>query len=128
MIRSFNYILNDDHSVTAVDVTTTKGLIEWAEWFEKANRRVDRTEVAPGIAVSTVFLGLDHNFSDRGPPVLFETMVFDDYGGNDTYRWHTWDEATAGHARIVEEIRERLKHVEKAKPSHPRRLFLGCDQ
>jgi hypothetical protein len=126
MIRTGHYILNEDHSVTKVDTRTTKGLLEWAVWFEKADRHVERTRVAPGISVSTVFLGLDHNFSERGPPLLFETMVFDDYGGNDTWRWHDWDEAVEGHARIVAELRERLKDA-PAKEPHPRRLFLGCD-
>ena len=35
------------------------------------------------VAVSTVYLGLDHNYSGIGPPVLWETMVFFDGGGDD---------------------------------------------
>ena len=27
-------------------------------------------------SLSTVFLGIDHDFSDHGPPILFETMLF----------------------------------------------------
>lgn len=30
------------------------------------------------LLVSTVFLGIDHNFGPPGPPVLFETMIFGD--------------------------------------------------
>jgi hypothetical protein len=29
-----------------------------------------------GWMVSTVWLGLDHNFAFKGPPVIFETMIF----------------------------------------------------
>jgi len=53
--------------------------------------------------ISTVFLGLDHNYSHQGPPILFETMIFSD-DKNDQYmeRYYTWDQALAGHKRIVE--------------------------
>lgn len=51
-------------------------LMRWGQWFEQsiAQRRVAWTEIYP-FAVSTLFLGLDHSFF-RGPPLLFETMVF----------------------------------------------------
>lgn len=38
--------------------------------------RVAFTELAEGCEVSTVFLGLDHRFSDEGPPLVFESMAF----------------------------------------------------
>jgi hypothetical protein len=46
-------------------------------WFETANRRVAETMIGEAW-VSTVFLGVDHNFSLTGKvsPVLWETMVF----------------------------------------------------
>lgn len=86
-------------------------LHEWASWFETASRHVGKTEVAPGISVSTVFLGIDHNFTGMGEPILFETMVFDDYGEviRSTFaRYSTWDEAETGHARAVEMEKERV--------------------
>ena len=54
-----------------------ESLTKWARWFEGSAeaRRVARTQVGDCM-VSTVFLGLDHNFSEEGPPVLWETMVF----------------------------------------------------
>ena len=51
-------------------------LLVWAKWFEGKFRRVAFTEIGPHFAVSTVFLGLDHNFAKLGPPILWETMVF----------------------------------------------------
>ena len=64
------YIL-DEHGNPRIE----PDLIKWAKWFEKAERHVAVTHVADS-KISTVFLGLDHNFSKSGPPVLWETMVF----------------------------------------------------
>jgi hypothetical protein len=38
-------------------------------------RRVALTRIGP-FEVSTVFLGIDHNFRMDGPPMIFETMTF----------------------------------------------------
>jgi hypothetical protein len=88
-------------------------LMEWAQWMEvHSNKIVEQTEIK-GYMVSTVFLGLDHNFGGKGPPVLFETMVFraDDWNKfdkkkrglpeQDMNRYCTWDEAMKGHRRFV---------------------------
>ncbi|MCK4858907.1 MAG: hypothetical protein KAT58_13115 [candidate division Zixibacteria bacterium] len=57
--------------------------------------------------VSTVFLGLDHNFSGEGHPVLFETMVFGESPlADEQERYCTWDEAVAGHAAMVKRVKE----------------------
>lgn len=80
--------------------------LEWAEWFEHAHvtgARIVKHERTHGRFVSTVFLGIDHRFAGtgEGPPLLFETMVFDeaDEGtgsqGRDLgqWRWSTFAEA-----------------------------------
>lgn len=81
-------------------------------------RRIAETEVGP-CRVSTVFLCFDHNFSLRGRPVLFETMIFG-AAGDDQYtrRYRTWDEAARGHARIVRALERRLANpdAESATP------------
>ena len=56
--------------------------------------------------VSTVWLGLDHSFSlDRDrPPVIFETMVFTEFGGGgDVYcqRYSTEKQALRGHKEAL---------------------------
>ena len=80
-------------------------ILKWGEWFNTAERLVAKTEI-PGGIVSTVFLGIDHRFSWEGPPLLFETMVFDEGAhGGDCWRCATWLEAEAQHARIVEQCR-----------------------
>ena len=49
-------------------------LLKWAEWIEKASRRVGDARLLDS-RVSTVFLGMDHSFG-RSEPVLWETLVF----------------------------------------------------
>lgn len=85
-------------------------LIRWAEWFEDgANRRVALTKVAPEIKVSTVFLGLDHNFSMAGPPVLWETMIFGGKHDQEMWRYRTRDEAIKGHENAVQMAKQGMK-------------------
>lgn len=75
-------------------------LSEWAQWFDTSKRIVAQDDLSDGTRVSTVFLGIDHNFSG-GPPLLFETMIFG--GANDGYqvRYSTWAEAEDGHRRAL---------------------------
>jgi hypothetical protein len=76
-------------------------LLEWAKWFETADRGIDATHFF-GFTVSTIFLALDHNFCDCGPPVLFETMVFyPDGHGREQWRYRTYDGAVWGHRIAV---------------------------
>ena len=65
--------------------------------------RVAYTDIGP-CYVSTVFLGMDHSWSD-GPPELFETMIFGDEHSEDQWRYATYDEAEAGHKAIVEALK-----------------------
>jgi hypothetical protein len=81
-------------------------LFEWAEWFENfENRKIDRTDLDDGVYVSTVFLGLDHNFSGHDLPILFETMVFGGQYTNKGCRYSTLGEAKNGHWQIVDCIK-----------------------
>jgi hypothetical protein len=51
--------------------------MQWALLFEQTEARiVGQTRTLYGEKLSTVFLGLDHNYSRTGPPILFETMLF----------------------------------------------------
>jgi hypothetical protein len=59
------------------------GLNEWATLFELRGLDPDdswwrRRSLAPGGAVSTVWLGIDHSFGS-GPPLYWETMFFGCY-------------------------------------------------
>jgi hypothetical protein len=75
--------------------------------------RVGSTWVDDETWVSTVFLGLDHNWGPGGPPVLFKTMVFrgamvsrGDSGEEQQWRYTSWDAAAAGHAAVVAWLRD----------------------
>lgn len=64
---------------------------------------VGRTDVGE-YTVSTVWLGLDHSFSPYGPPIIFETMIWDKDGNWLDYqeRYATEEEALAGHAKAIQ--------------------------
>jgi hypothetical protein len=105
---SFNgrYILDGKTPVPCQD------LITWAQWYENDNnRRVAFNRIAPGIEISTIFLGLDDNYSGRGAPILFETMIF----AAEIEGWHlsrrryaTWEEAERGHQEMLFELEMAL--------------------
>lgn len=66
--------------------------------------------------ISTVWLGIDHNFSRTGPPVIFETMLFGpladlDLTDRDTWRYSTLEEAQAGHEQIVAEVQKQIEQM-----------------
>jgi hypothetical protein len=101
------YILDKNHKPVPVD-----DMAVWGKWFENSdNRRVahDEGEDAQGKwSLSSVCLGMDHRWSNDGPPILFETMLFrdnkqaDDDG--DQWRFATWDETERFHRRKVAEL------------------------
>lgn len=78
-------------------------LLQWANWFENAERHVAEDRVGEA-RVSTVFLGLDHNFGREGPPILFETMVFGGPCDGEQNRYATWDEAAQGHQTMLKRL------------------------
>jgi len=93
------YYILEGKNVIPTDSTT------WSNWFNKAKRHVDFTEL-DGLEVSTVFLGLDHNHFG-GAPHIFETMIFD-ADGNDKYctRCTTWLQAEEMHKKAIEWIKK----------------------
>ena len=80
--------------------------MEWMALFDDPNyQRISRTEIGDYI-VSTVWLGLDHNYGD-GDPVIFETMVFDKKGDDvGQRRYCTLAQAARGHMEMVVEAEE----------------------
>lgn len=65
------------------------------------------------LRVSTVLLGVDYGWGD-GPPVIFETMIFQKEHADpslDGYqlRYRTKREAELGHHRVVRMVRELLR-------------------
>lgn len=80
---------------------------QWVWIMEQAPgyRIVRHTHLPGGGKVSTVLLGIDHNFDGDGEPLIFETMVFDLDGWDDWQeRYATEQEAVQRHDAIVAEI------------------------
>lgn len=99
-MRPRYWVLEKDHSVRE----GTRE--EWGEQIEDPRtRRVGYTRVGK-LRVSTVFLGIDHNFLEDGPPLLFETMVFGDESELQE-RYSTYEEALIGHRATVALMRAR---------------------
>jgi hypothetical protein len=70
-----------------------------------SKRRVDSTEWE-GYQVSTVFLGINHNFGE-GVPLLFETMIFTNSRDEvATFRYTTWEDAEEGHSIALRYLKE----------------------
>jgi hypothetical protein len=79
---------------------------QWGVYFQDADYKIlkqDTLVLGGPVEISTVWLGIDHNFSELGPPLIFETAVF---GEESTlYRWATEEEALAEHEKLVEQVR-----------------------
>lgn len=105
---SEHYILDADKNPVVCS------LFEWVDFFENIENRRVAADTFDGVHVSTVFLGMDHRFGDEGPPILFETMIFEHGKGGlleDEYqtRCSTWAEAVEMHDRAVKHARSLLK-------------------
>jgi hypothetical protein len=96
----------------------------WILMEDQYYKRVALTEIGPYV-VSTVWLGLDHNFGFDGPPLIFETMVFTTSAWHedrpyddpereglldiDCRRYPTLEEAETGHEEMVTLVKATLQ-------------------
>jgi hypothetical protein len=100
------YTLDDNNNVVPCELTEWSKLYE--ETYGRQRRRVDSIDIDDK-HISTVFLGLDHNYFG-GKPLLFETMIFD-AEGSDIYceRYSTWIEAEEGHKKAIQWVKDGCK-------------------
>lgn len=71
-------------------------------WKLGKDYKIIKQEQVKEVWISTVWLGIDHQFGD-GPPLIFETMVFDEARDElDCRRYSTEAEAINGHREMVE--------------------------
>ena len=98
---------------------TPMEMMEWAKVFENPAQKRVAEDTVNGYWVSTVWLGLNHQWDPNGPPLIFETMVFPvgkpEGGrtegapdlGDERFcrRYSTEAEALAAHELVVERIR-----------------------
>jgi hypothetical protein len=77
------------------------------------NERVRRVALYDDgvVAVSTVWLGLDHNYSGSGPPLIFETMVYGGVFDREQERYATEAQALVGHHRWVSNVLKTRKET-----------------
>lgn len=107
--------------------------LKWAKLFEDTAYQIIKQDYTPDKSywVSTVWLGIDHDFSYRygelfkvNPhPVIFETMVFDrrkikdSFTDLDQYRYTTEGEAKAGHKELLEKYTDIEQLAKTLDPS-----------
>ena len=97
------YVLKDKRPVQCTDVVARVDL-------NSDEYRVAFDDIGD-VRISTVFLGLDHDYAGHGPSLLFETMIFGGrYEGYQT-RYSTWIEAKVGHAQAVDRVRRSMIKV-----------------
>ena len=97
-------------------------LLRWAKWMETHRKEWHLEDKVGSLRISTIFLGLDHNWGN-GDPILWETMIFDEdrpvevklgsYSrvvSEDIDQWrHTFaEEAKAFHENKVKELQAKL--------------------
>jgi hypothetical protein len=90
-------------------------LEQWLVLFEGEDEdwRIGFTGPFYGRTVSTVWLGLDHNFAGYGPPLIFESMTFaasDPLVDNDWARYTNEAQAEYGHRDMVRRNLHRAEH------------------
>jgi hypothetical protein len=85
--------------------------LAWARWFESVDRHIAEDRYAQGdgtdVRVSTVFLGLNHNWGD-GPPILWETLVFNGPLDGEMNRYNSHAAAVKGHHAMCIRVRAAI--------------------
>jgi len=99
---------------------TEKGVVHCSmeEWFrivdQSDNQIKRRDRLHNGVLVSTIFLGIDHGYSSKGEPIVYETAAFwadvsgvrpthagEIYPAPRVWRSATLDEALVRHAEFI---------------------------
>jgi hypothetical protein len=102
---------------TAVSVP----LDEYLQWIisdpKHGHRTVQVDEFLSGsdsIRVSTAFLmGINHRYINSPEPLLFETMVFGGTMDQSQWRYPTWEQAEAGHQKVLEQLLREMPYLTK---------------
>jgi hypothetical protein len=98
------------------------GIIEASKDLKPENQRVAFDKLDNGVEVSTVWLGLDHNWVEGRRPLIFETMLFvpqykrtvingkvwesDKESIGEQWRYATEEEAIRGHKMLVKKWKQ----------------------
>jgi len=98
------YYLDENGEIQKGDSLDCNAFLE-----TEKNRKICQDLVDGKIRISTVFLMVDHNYTDNGPPILFETMIFGGYFDGYQQRYYTKKEAVDGHAFCLSEVNLSLR-------------------
>lgn len=92
--------------------------IDWEKYgFRKDfdyNNRFDLKTIVEDYQVSTVDLGINHQFDENLPPLYYETMIFPIANGEVLYldlyceRYTTEEEARIGHQKAIDYVKYEL--------------------
>ena len=92
------YKFEDGQPVECTDI------LDWSKWFTITDRTVART-IVNDAEISTVFLGIDHDFShENAKPILWETLVFGGELAGEMERYDTLVDAKVGHKRMCAQV------------------------
>lgn len=102
--------MSDKYILIGKTPKKSSNVTDWGRWFQNNSTNcIVGSDTKNGVRVSTVFLGLDHNFNPRltgeVKPILFETMIFGGKYNQYQERYSTWEEAEIGHKKALEMIK-----------------------
>ncbi len=101
------------------------GLEEWSKLIEEKHSnpegrwRIGKDRIGES-EVSTVWLGLNHNYG-AGPPLIFETLVFGGELADEMDRYSTEREAQLGHKLMVQRVEKAENVVRVVRKDSPER-------
>lgn len=95
MERSRYYITDEFGNPVPTDLMT------WARWSGLEGGGGVAVDTVGEVSISTVFLGMDHNWGFSNVPILWETMVFGGVLDESQERYSSRREALEGHAKWV---------------------------
>lgn len=119
-----NYILKPDplmlpfnpiRPVPEEDILVVGEFMEKADLEKRHERHAGHTTLG-GVDVSTVFLSINHQWGKKGPPILWETMIFsaDESALTTEFaeyqeRYTSYHDALRGHAQAVKLVADTLQ-------------------
>ena len=80
-MRPVLYLYNEAGTPFPLKSENRHDVLKWGDFMENSGNKIVKRSRRGHLLVSTVFLGVDYAF--QGPPVVWETMVFDE----DKDRW-----------------------------------------
>ncbi len=87
---------------------------EWEKHNADMSRRIGHDVIAR-VMISTIFMGINTQADEDGPPLLYETLIFDPATGRREESYATATQAREGHRRWVEHFRAQSRGDEQPK-------------